>query len=284
MKVLVFGESGQVATALRKQASEDMQILCMGRDRAELNSPDMIRAVITASDADIIINAAAYTAVDRAESEGDQAEQVNHLAVAIMAQAATKIGLPLLHISTDYVFPGDGDRPWQPSDETGALGVYGATKRRGEEAIEIAGGTYAILRTSWVFSATGNNFVNSMLSLGTERDALSIVGDQTGGPTAADDIADALLMMARAYKDGRSASGIYHFSGASDTTWAEFAQEIFTQANISCAVKPIATSDYPTPAARPLNSRLDCTTLCSDFGITRPDWRNSLSHVLKDLL
>ena len=282
MRVLVFGESGQVARSLQKR-SGDIEVVTLGRDQADLGSPDMLRAVIAATDADVIINAAAYTAVDRAEDDTDHAEQVNHFAVGTIARACAKRGLPLLHISTDYVFPGDGETPWQPSDDTGALGVYGATKRRGEEAIEMAGGTYAILRTSWVFSATGNNFVKTMLRLGAERDALTIVGDQIGGPTAADDIADALLTMARAYADGRKPSGIYHFSGTPDASWADFATEIFAQANITCAVTPIPTSDYPTPATRPLNSRLDCATLETDFGITRPDWRASLASVLKDL-
>lgn len=282
MRVLVFGENGQVAQSLQKRGG-DVDVICLGRDQADLGSPDMLRAAIMATDADVIINAAAYTAVDKAEEDPDQAEQVNHLAVGTIARAAAKRGLPLLHISTDYVFPGDGTQPWHPSDETGALSVYGATKRRGEEAIEMAGGTYAILRTSWVFSATGVNFVKTMLRLGSQRDALTIVGDQIGGPTAADDIADALLTMAKAYANGRTTSGIYHFTGGPDCSWADFASEIFTLANIACVVTPIPTTDYPTPAARPLNSRLDCTTLETDFGIKRPDWRTSLATVLGDI-
>jgi len=282
MRVLVFGENGQVATALRARAG-DMDVICLGRDQADLGTPDMLRAVIAATDADVIINAAAYTAVDRAEEDKDHAEQVNHLAVGTIARAAAKRGIPLLHISTDYVFPGDGTQPWQPGDETGALCVYGATKRRGEEAVDMAGGPYAILRTSWVFSATGANFVKTMLRLGAERDALTIVGDQIGGPTAAYDIADALLTMARAFKDGTATSGIYHLAGAPDVSWAGFATEIFAQANITCTVTPIPTTDYPTPATRPLNSRLDCTTLETVFGIPRPDWRHSLATVLKDI-
>ena len=281
-KILVFGETGQVATALRAQAG-DAEVICLGRDQADLGTPDMLRAAIAATDADVIINAAAYTAVDRAETDRDQAEQVNHLAVGTMARAAARRGIPFLHISTDYVFPGDGNQPWQPGDETGALSVYGATKRRGEEAIEMANGPYAILRTSWVVSATGNNFVKTMLRLGADRDALSIVSDQIGGPTAATDIATALLTMARAFIAGRGVSGIYHFAGTPDCSWADFAQEIFAQAGITCAVTPIPTADYPTPAARPLNSRLDCTSLQTDYGISRPDWRVSLTRILKDL-
>lgn len=281
-RYLVFGESGQVATALRAQAG-NADVICLGRDQADLGTPDMLRAVIDATDADVIINAAAYTAVDKAETDPDHAEQVNHLAVGTMARAAAKRGIPLLHISTDYVFPGDGDQPWHPGDETGALSVYGATKRRGEEALEIAGGPHAILRTSWVFSATGNNFVKTMLRLGADRDALTIVGDQIGGPTAADDIARALLTMAEAFANGTGTTGIYHFASAPDCTWADFATEIFAQAGLTCAVTPIPTTDYPTPATRPLNSRLDCATLETDYGITRPDWRVSLAATLKDL-
>ena len=147
----------------------------------------------------------------------------------------------------------------------------------------MAGGVHAILRTSWVVSATGNNFVKTMLRLGADRDALTIIDDQTGGPTTADDIADTLLVMAKAYADGRTKSGIYHFSGAPDCTWADFAGEIFKQAGITCQITPIPTTDYPTPAARPPNSRLDCTTLETDFGIKRPNWRISLADILKDL-
>ena len=282
MRVLVFGESGQVATALRKCAG-DAEVICLGRDQADLGTPDMVRAVVEATDADVLINAAAYTAVDRAEEDRDHAEQVNHLAVGTMARAAARRGLPLLHISTDYVFPGIGDSPWHPDDETGAINHYGATKRRGEEALQMAGGPHAILRTSWVFSATGANFVKTMLRLGGERDSLTVVNDQIGGPTAADDIATTLLTMARAFLAAGPVSGIYHYAGAPDCSWADFAREIFEQAGLDCKVTGIPTQDYPTPATRPLNSRLDCSTLETAFGIPRPDWRLSLSHVLKDL-
>lgn len=277
MKILVFGRSGQVATCLQEQAD----VIALGRDQADLGTPDMLRAAIEATDADVIINAAAYTAVDRAETDTDQAEQVNHLAVGTMARAAAKRDIPFLHISTDYVFPGGGETPWNVDDATGPLGVYGATKLRGEQAVQAAGGVHAILRTSWVFSAHGNNFVKTMLRLGKERDALTIVGDQIGGPTAAADIASALLTMAPQLNPKNS--GVYHFSGAPDCSWADFAGEIFAQSGISCAVTPIPTSDYPTPATRPLNSRLNCQATESSFGIARPNWRASLSAVLKDL-
>ena len=282
MRVLVFGESGQVATALRARAGTH-EIICLGRDQADLGTPDMIRAAIECTDADIIINAAAYTAVDRAEADRDHAEQVNHLGVGTMARAAAKRGLPLLHISTDYVFPGDGDTPWKPDDITGAINHYGASKRRGEEAIEMAGGTYAILRTSWVFSSVGSNFVRTMLRVGVARDTLTVVDDQIGGPTAANDIADALLVMGRAYLAENQPAGIYHFAGSENVSWAGFASEIFDQANMSCKVTPIPTTAYPTPAPRPLNSRLDCATLETDFGIKRPNWQRSLADALKEI-
>lgn len=282
MKVLVFGYAGQVATALRKVATNE-EVICLSRDEVDLGTPDMVRAAIEATDADVLINAAAYTAVDRAEDDRDHAEQVNHLAVGTMARAAAKRDLPLLHISTDYVFPGTGSDPWKTNDETGAINHYGATKRRGEEALQLAGGPHAVLRTSWVFSETGANFVKTMLRLGAERDSISVVSDQIGGPTAADDIAVALLTMAKAFLDGNAQSGVYHIAGTQDCSWADFARQIFDQAGLTCAVTPISTAEYPTPAPRPLNSRLDCSAIETAFGIKRPDWRQSLTSILKDL-
>lgn len=279
MKILVFGKTGQVATELQRQAD----VVALGRDAADLTNPDQCVASIEATDADVIINAAAYTAVDKAETETDLAETINHTTVGAMAQAAAKRGIPFLHISTDYVFPGGGETPWKPDDATGPLGVYGATKLRGEQAVHAAGGTYANLRTSWVFSAHGNNFVKTMLRLGKERDALTIVGDQIGGPTSAVDIAAALIEMAKQFHQGTGKSGTYHFSGAPDASWADFATEIFAQSGIDCAVTPIPTTDYPTPATRPLNSRLNCSATLSTFGIAQPDWKASLNVVLKEL-
>ena len=279
MKTLVFGKTGQVATCLQKQG----RVMALGRDKADLSDPDQCAAVIAATTADVIINAAAYTAVDQAETDTDMAEMVNHTAVAAMAKAAALRDIPFLHISTDYVFPGGGTEPWNTDAKTAPLGAYGATKLRGEHAIVAAGGRYAILRTSWVFSAHGNNFVKTMLRLGKERDALTIVGDQIGGPTAASDIAETLLEMARAFHEDDHTSGTWHYTGKPDCSWADFATEIFTQAGIACDVTPILTKDYPTPATRPLNSRLNCATLQRDFDIRRPDWRASLGSVLKDL-
>ena len=279
MKILVFGKTGQVATCLQEQAD----VIALGRADADLSQPDTLALIIKGAKVDVVINAAAYTAVDKAETDADEAELVNHVAVGVMAQACAKRDIPFLHISTDYVFEGNGRDPWNADKPTKPLGVYGATKMRGEEAVRASGGTHAILRTSWVFSAHGANFVKTMLRLGKDRDALSIVGDQRGGPTAAGDIAATLLNMAQQFHVGEAPTGTYHYAGKPDCSWADFAAEIFSQTGIICEVTPIETKDYPTPATRPLNSRLNCETLQRDFGIRRPDWRESLTVVLKEL-
>ena len=283
IRLLVFGQTGQVATELARQATAEIAMTCLGRDRADLSDPAACAAAIAASDADVVINAAAYTAVDRAESDEALATTVNGTAPGAMAQACAARAIPFLHVSTDYVFDGSGTRPWQPHDPTGPLGAYGRSKLAGEDAVRAAGGPHAILRTSWVFSAHGANFVKTMLRLGAERAKLTIVADQIGGPTSAADIAAALLTMARAFHAGHGTTGTYHFSGAPDVSWADFAREIFAQASLPCLVEDIPTSAYPTPARRPSNSRMDCAALTRDFAIERPDWRASLTHVLSDL-
>ena len=283
MRVLVFGQTGQLATELARRATPDIAMTCLGRDTADLADPAACAAMIAASDADVVINAAAYTAVDRAETEEELATTINGTAPGAMARACAARGIPFLHVSTDYVFDGSGTRPWQPDDRTGPLGAYGRSKLAGEAAVRAAGGPHVILRTSWVVSAHGANFVKTMLRLGAERDSLSIVADQIGGPTAAADIATALLTMARAFHAGRGVTGTYHFSGAPDVSWAGFAREIFAQAGLSCAVEDIPTTAYPTPARRPANSRMDCSALARDYGVERPDWRESLRDILIDL-
>ncbi|MBQ2259797.1 MAG: dTDP-4-dehydrorhamnose reductase [Loktanella sp.] len=283
MHILVFGQTGQVATELAQQSGDEIKVTCLGRDAANLDDPAACAAVIAASEADLVINAAAYTAVDRAESEADLAMTVNGVTPGAMAVACAARGLPFLHISTDYVFDGSGIQPWHPADPTGPLGVYGRSKQAGEQAVRAAGGAHVILRTSWVFSAHGANFVKTMLRLGATRDHLTVVADQQGGPTAAADIAAALLTIARAFQAGTGTTGTYHFSGTPDVSWAEFAREIFVQAGLACTVEDIPTTAYPTPAQRPANSRLDCSTLTRDYAIQRPEWRYSLSHVLNQL-
>ena len=279
MKVLVFGKTGQVATELQQQAA----VVAIGRDEADLSDPAACTQIIASSDADVIINAAAYTAVDRAEADEDTAALVNGVAPTAMAKAAAARDIPFLHISSDYVFDGSGTRPWTTDDTAAPLGVYGRTKLQGEVGVASVGGRYAILRTSWVFSVHGANFVKTMLRLGKERDALSIVNDQIGGPTSAADIAMTLLTMAKAFHDGEGINGTYHYTGAPDVSWEGFACEIFTQAKITVDLSGIPTSDYPTPADRPLDSRLDCSVLEQAFGIARPDWRLGLQKVLQDL-
>jgi dTDP-4-dehydrorhamnose reductase len=278
--LLVFGRSGQVATELVRLAPE---AIFLGRDQADLSDPEACAAAIRGAGCKAVINAAAYTAVDRAESEPDLAHLVNAEAPGAMARAAAELGIPFLHISTDYVFDGSGETPWFETDPTGPLGVYGATKLAGEQAIAGAGGQWAVLRTSWVFSAHGANFVKTMLRLGAERDELRVVADQHGGPTPARDIARACLTMIAVLQADAAKGGIYHFAGTPDTTWAEFARAIMAQAGHSCRVTDITTADYPTPARRPANSRLNSAAISRDFGISRPDWQTGLADVLKEL-
>jgi dTDP-4-dehydrorhamnose reductase len=278
MKILVFGKTGQVATELQRQAD----VIALGRDEADLRNPETCAEAITKSDADVVINAVAYTAVDKAEAEEALATVINGEAPAALAKACAAKGIPFVHISTDYVFDGSGSTAWSPDDKPDPLGAYGRSKLAGEDGIRAVAGSYAILRTSWVFSAYGNNFVKTMLRLGETRDNLTVVADQIGGPTSAADIAAACLSIAKQLVDGK-ASGTYHFSGAPDVSWAEFAREIFGQAILNTQVTDIPSSAYPTPAKRPSNSRLNCASLETEFGISRPDWRKSLTDVLADL-
>ena len=283
MKILVFGHSGQVATELRALDGDDVQITALARADADLTDPAACAAAINAHVPDAVINAAAYTAVDKAESDAETAQISNADAPAAMARACAARDIPFVSISTDYVFSDVGETPWAPADPTDPQSVYGRTKRDGEVAIVKTGGRYAVLRTSWVVSAQGNNFVKTMLRLGAEREALTIVADQIGGPTGAAEIAQACITIAKTLVTEPKKSGIYHFSGTPDTSWADFARAIFDGANIPCDVTDILSSDYPTPAKRPLNSRLDCTTTEAAFGISRPDWRESLTHILTQL-
>ncbi len=280
MKVLVFGQNGQVATELARW--KDVQ--CLSRAEADLTEPGACEALIAASDARAVINAAAYTAVDHAEVDRDTAMIVNAVAPTAMAAACAAKGIPLVHISTDYVFDGSGSTPWHPDATPAPLGVYGASKLGGERGVVSAGGVHAILRTSWVFSAHGSNFLKTMLRLSETRDRLSVVADQTGGPTPAAAIAEACLIMAVTLVSEPDKGGIYHFSGAPDVSWANFARTIFKAAGRTVTVEDTATSAYPTHATRPLNSRLDCSSLTADFGITRPDWRTAAQDIVEALI
>ena len=277
--ILVFGKTGQVAVELARQAPG---ALFLGRDAVDLTDPAACAAAIRDHAPRAVINAAAYTAVDRAEAEEDIAALVNGRAPTEMARACAALGIPFVHISTDYVFDGAGDAPFATDHPTAPLGAYGRTKLAGEQGIIAAGGVHAILRTSWVFSAQGANFVKTMLRLGAERDSLNVVADQIGGPTPARAIATACLRIADRLGAAPELAGVYHLSGQPETSWAGFARAIMADAGLPCVVHDIPSAAYPTPARRPLNSRLDCSGL-SVFGLSQPDWRAEMRAVLQEL-
>ena len=277
--LLVFGRTGQVATELQRLVPEAQ---FLGRDQADLMDPSACAAAIRAARPAAVINAAAWTAVDRAETEEAAATVVNGAAPTAMAAACAELGSPFVQISTDYVFDGAGETAFAPDDPVAPLGAYGRSKLKGEEGVRAAGGVHAILRTSWVFSAHGNNFLKTMLRLGRERDSLTVVADQIGGPTPARAIAEACLSIAAQLLADAGKGGTCHFSGAPDVSWADFAREIMSQAGLSCRITDIPTSAYPTPARRPANSRMDCAGL-ADFGLARPDWRAAVTDALTEL-
>lgn len=282
MKVLLFGKTGQLALEIQRRKGNHL-VEVYGRDVADFTNGADCVALVEATDADVIINATAYTAVDKAEDDETTALQINGATPGLIAEAAARRGLPFVHVSTDYVFDGSGEAPFSPDHPTSPLGAYGRTKLAGEEAIKAAGGTYAILRTSWVVSSHGNNFVKTMLRLGGGRERLTIVADQIGGPTPAAALAEACIVTAEGLLADSGKTGIYHVSGAPDVSWAEFAREIFVLAGLSPEVVDIPTSEYPTPAKRPLNSRLDNTSFETAFGLQRPSWQRGLHEILADL-
>ena len=277
--ILVFGKTGQVAIELQRSSD----VMALGRDEVDLADPAACAAVIREHAPKAVINAAAYTAVDRAEEEEHLAIVINGDAPTAMAKACKELGIPLVHISTDYVFNGRGNTPYRPEDITDPKNVYGRSKLTGEIGVRESGAVHAILRTSWVVSAHGANFIKTMLRLSETRDALNVVADQIGGPTPARDIAMACLHIAEQLIQESSKSGTYHFSGAPDMSWAEFATEIFAQAGRTVIVTQIPTAEYPTTAKRPLNSRMYCNSTEQVFGIKRPNWQDGLKEILKDL-
>ena len=277
--ILVFGKTGQVATELQRLSG----VTVLGREDVDLLNPSACATAIRKYAPKAVINAAAYTAVDSAEDEERSATVINGDAPATMAKACVELAIPLVHISTDYVFSGTGNTPYRPDDVTEPQNAYGRSKLAGEQGIRNSGAVYAILRTSWVVSAHGANFVKTMLRLSETRDALNVVADQIGGPTPARDIATACLSIAEQLIQDTTKSGTYHLSGAPDVSWAEFATEIFAQADQSVAINPIPTADYPTRAKRPLNSRMECHSLEQVFGIKRPIWQDAVKEILKDL-
>lgn len=278
--LLVFGQTGQVARELARLAPD---AIYLGRDQADLTDPEACAQAIRAHAPRAVINAAAYTAVDHAEDNEALASIINGQAPAAMARECAAPGIPFVHISTDYVFDGAGDQPFAPDHPTAPLGAYGRSKLLGEEGVRAAGGVYAILRTSWVFSGHGANFVATMLRLGAGRDHLRVVADQIGGPTPAEAIARACLRIAKVLQEAPDKTGTWHFAGQPATSWAGFARAIMDQAGLDCRIEDIPSADYPTPAQRPLNSRLDCATLTENFGIAPPDWQAALPEVIAQL-
>ena len=279
MKILVFGKTGQVATELQRRCD----LIAIGRDKVDFTSPSNLATILDSQKADIIINAAAYTDVERAEEHEQIATLVNGTTPALLANEASVRGIPFIHISTDYVFDGNGDHNWRPSDNPNPQNAYGRSKLKGEIEIAKTGGVFAILRTSWIFSSVGKNFVTTILELNTNKTQIEVISDQVGGPTAASDIAHTLLKMANAFHKGDGQSGIYHFAGEPNVSWADFARTIISQVNGNLNVVDVLTSEYPTKVIRPHNSRMDCSKLNDDFGIMRPNWQSSLQSVIQEL-
>ena len=280
MRILIFGENGQVARALRKEAGGAHEVAALGRAGADLYAPGAGENAIRNWKPDIVVNAAAYTAVDQAETEAEKAQRLNAGAVGEIAGAASAEDAQFLHLSTDYVFDGAIDSPYKEDAATNPLSVYGASKLSGECAAMQANPESVIIRTSWVFSEYGGNFVKTMLRLGRERSSLSIVDDQIGGPTSARDIAKALLTIAGKKHRGAPGAGLYHFQSAPPVSWAVFARKIFEFADLPVEVLGISTEDYAAPAKRPLRTVLDCSKIERDFGVAQPDWRASLRQVI----
>ncbi len=283
--ILITGAGGQVGYELAR-ARSDHSLVALGRAQLDITRPLQIDEAFAAHHPDLVINAAAYTQVDRAEHETELAFHVNRDGVADLAFACQQADVPLLHISTDYVFDGSKQGPYVETDPIAPLGVYGESKAEGEAVLHATLEKHIILRTSWVFSATGSNFVKTMLRLGKERDRLGIVDDQHGCPTSARSIAETLLTIADKYLAGKKiAWGTYHYCNRPETTWYRFALEIFRQGDgyENLRVDPIATSDYPTPAQRPYNSVLGCGKIGQNFGIDCSEWSDALGLVLASI-
>ncbi|NOX09301.1 MAG: dTDP-4-dehydrorhamnose reductase [Gammaproteobacteria bacterium] len=293
--ILVIGKDGQVGWELQRSMSVSGRVVAVGRANLDLSDSDNIRSVIREIKPDIIINAAAYTAVDKAEEEQDLAHQINGIAPGVMAEEAQALNALLIHYSTDYVFSGSKDIPYNETDQPDPVNVYGFSKLAGEEAIQAVNCNYLILRASWVFASRGNNFLLSMLRLAGEREELNIVGDQIGAPTSARLVADATSYIVRcAYfelKQGRFKSGLYHLASAGETSWHGFAQRIIQSARSTLSdrkiivkdINPIKTTEYPTPAKRPLNSRLSTNELRQRFGVYLPDWGYQVDLSIQEL-
>jgi len=290
VRLVVTGLSGQVTTALQQSAPDTVEIAAIGRPALDLARPASIYPALAAADPDVILSAAAYTAVDKAESEPELAFAVNADGAGAVAEAARRLGVPLIHLSTDYVFDGAKPAPYVETDPTGPTGIYGASKLKGERAVAAAWDNHVIARTAWVYAPFGANFVRTMLRLAESRDSVRVVADQLGCPTYAPDIAAAVLTMAgRLVRDQDPAlRGVFHLSGGGETCWADFSRAIFAglaeRGGKQVSVENIGTADYPTPARRPANSRLSCVKLAELYGIELPPWRDSLADCLDRLI
>lgn len=286
LRILQFGATGQLAREMRERApAHGVAITALGRAALDLTDAAAVARAVEGARADLVVNAAAYTAVDRAEQEPDLAFAINAAAPEAMARACAARGLPLVHISTDYVFDGAKAGAYAEEDAPAPINVYGRSKLAGELAVRAATERVLVIRTSWVFSPYGSNFVKIMLRLGRERDQLSVVDDQTGRPTPAGALADFILSQAGGLGSAPRRSGLLHFAGAGATSWRRFAEAIFERAGIDPRpmVRPVGTADYPTPARRPRNSTLDTTRLERVFGIEAPSWRAGLDETFARL-
>ncbi|MFC4172956.1 dTDP-4-dehydrorhamnose reductase [Microvirga sp. GCM10011540] len=292
MHILVTGTEGQVAKALAERGPAlGGRITAIGRPDLDLSRPETILPALRQAAPDVVVNAAAYTAVDQAETEPEAALAINGQGAAAVAAAAAALGLPVVHLSTDYVFDGTLDRPYRESDPESPLGAYGHSKLAGEKAVAAATRDHAILRTAWVYSPFGKNFVRTMLRLAKDRDEVAVVADQKGSPTSALDIADGVVTVARNLLErpsDDSLRGVFHMTGAGSTTWAGLATHVFEQSarlgGPSARVRPIATAEYPTPAKRPANSTLDCTKLAAVHGARLPEWQSSVAACIRRLV
>ena len=292
MRLVVTGRTGQVATALVELASVgDVEVIAIGRPEFDLADAAAGMGAVVAARPDVIVSAAAYTAVDRAESEPQLAHAINADGPRLLAELAARLGVPIIHLSTDYVFDGSKPTAYVETDLTNALGVYGASKLAGERAVGEATPNHAILRTAWVYSPFGNNFLKTMLRVGAQRPEVRVVDDQRGSPTSALGLAEAIVGVARNLverPDDASLRGVFHVVGSGEASWADFATEIFAGAaergKPAPTVTRISTAEYPTPARRPANSRLDAGKLRAAHGIVLPDWRQSTRVTLDRLL
>ena len=287
LKILISGKTGQVAVELQKHLAGLGELIVLGRDVLDLSQPDQIRAQVRAHKPDLLIIAAAHTAVDQAENEPELAFAINASAPGVFAEEAAALGIPLIHYSTDYVFDGRKPAPYTEDDATNPLGVYGKSKLAGELAIAASGAQHLILRTSWVYSTHGKNFLLTMQRLLRERSELRVVADQIGAPTWAGTIAQSTRALIERWQSGDAAAwGTYHLTASGETSWLGFTQAIaghLTAQGKACAtLEPIPASAYPTPAARPQNSRLDCSKLAREWGVTQPDWEAALSACLAE--